>query len=73
MTETYTCQGIEYVVTESRYGLFTSIQTDGTPMTTAATKEACISVTDNIHIPVLKGTFDGYTSVGRKATVDGKL
>ena len=70
---TYSCQGVDYEVVESRFGLFTSIQPDGTRMTTAATKDACIYVTDNIHIPCLKGTFDGYTSTPRSATVQGKL
>ena len=73
MTESYSTQAIDYVITESRFGLFTSIQTDGTKMTTAATKEACQYVTDNIHIPCLKGTFEGYTSAPRSATVGGKL
>ena len=54
---TYSCQGIDYEVVESRFGLFTSVQTDGTKMTTAATKDACIYVTDRIHIPCLKGTL----------------
>ena len=73
MTDTYSCQGIDYVITESRFGLFTSITTDGTRMTTAGTKDACQWVTDNIHIPSLKGNFEGFTSTPRSSTVAGKL
>ena len=69
MTENY-----EYTVEESRYGLFTSIRTsDGTSMVTGLTEEACRLVTDTIHIPVLKGTFDGWTSTPRSSVVEGKL
>ena len=63
----------DYTVTESRFGLFTSVLTDGTKMVTAATEDACRFVTDHIHIPCLKGEFKGYTSVPRSATVEGKL
>ena len=64
---------ITYEITKSRYGLYTSVQTDGTRMTTAMTEDACRWVTDNIHIPVLEGTFKGITSIARSAVVDGKL
>ena len=63
----------DYTVVESRYGLFTSVLADGTKMTTALTEEACRFVTDNIRIPVMKGTFDGWTSTLGSAVVDGKL
>ena len=63
----------EYTIKQTRYGLYTSVLTDGTEMTTGLTKEGVRYVTDHIHIPVLKGEFDGWTSVGRSATVDGKL
>ena len=62
-----------YEIVKSRYGLYTSIFADGTPGTTALTKEACDWVTQNIRIPVMRGEFDGTTSVMGKAVVDGKL
>lgn len=69
MTENY-----EYTVERSRYGLYTSVRTsDGTSMVTGLTEEACRLVTDTIHIPVLKGTFDGWTSTPRSSVVEGKL
>jgi len=64
---------ITYEIQKSRYGLYTSVQTDGTRMVTGATEDACRWVTDNIHIPVLEGTYNGFTSIARSATVDGKL
>ena len=64
---------ITYEITKSRYGLYTSVQTDGTRMVTGMTEDACRWVTDNIHIPVLEDTFDGFTSIARSAVVDGKL
>ena len=69
MTENY-----EYTIKRSRYGLYTSVRTsDGTSMVTGLTEEACRLVTDTIHIPVLKGTFDGWTSTPRSSVVEGKL
>ena len=62
-----------YTIEQSRYGLYTSVLTDGTKMTTALTEEACRFVTDNIHIPVMKGTFTGRTSTLGSAVVGGKL
>ena len=62
-----------YTIIESRYGLFTSVFTDGTPGTTALTRDACDWVTRNIRIPVIRGEWDGVTSVMGKATVEGKL
>lgn len=62
-----------YDIVESRYGLFTSVFKDGTKGTTALTREACEWVTNNIRIPVMRGEFDGVTSVMGKAVVDGKL
>ena len=66
-------QNYDYDIVESRYGLFTSVLTDGTPMTTALTEEACRFVTDNIRIPVMKGKFDGFMSTLGSAVVGGKL
>ena len=64
----------EYEIRESRYGLHTSyLLSSGDAMVTGLTEEAVRLVTDTIHIPVLKGEFDGYTSIMGKATVDGKL
>ena len=62
-----------YEIVKSRYGLYTSVFADGTPGTTALTKEACDWVTQNIRIPVMRGEFDGTTSIMGKAVVDGKL
>ena len=70
---TYSTLDIEYTIQESRFGLFTSVQTDGTQMVTAASEPECVFVTDNIHIPCLKGCFEGFTSTPRSATVGGKL
>ena len=63
----------EYTINESRYGLYTSVLTDGERMVTASTEDDCRWVTDNIHIPVMKGEFDGYSSTPRIAVVEGKL
>ena len=62
-----------YDITKTKYGLYISILTDGTRMVTGMTEEAVRDVTDTIHIPVMKGEFDGYTSTPRKGVVDGKL
>ena len=62
-----------YTIEKSRYGLYTSVLKDGTQMTTALTEDACRYVTDNIRIPVLRGEYDGITSVMGTATVGGKL
>lgn len=63
----------DYTIKKSRFGLYTSVLSDGTRMTTALTEDACRYVTDNIRIPVMKGEFDGWTSTMGKAVVDGKL
>ena len=63
----------EYTIEKSRFGLYTSVLTDGTRMTTGMTEEAVRLVTDTIHIPVLKGEYDGWTSQRRSAIVTGKL
>ena len=62
-----------YEIVKSRYGLYTSVFADGTRGTTALTEEACDFVTKNIRIPVMRGEWDGVTSVMGKAVVDGKL
>ena len=62
-----------YTLSKSRYVLYTSILTDGTRIVTGMTEDAVRIVTDTIHIPVMKGEFDGYTSIPRKGVVDGKL
>ena len=67
-TETYA-----YSIKRTRYGLFTSVLDTGESMVTAYTEDACRSVTDEIHIPVLKGEYDGYTSQPFGGVVDGKL
>ena len=63
----------EYTVEKSRFGLYTSVKTDGTRMVTGLTEDAVRWVTDNIHLPVENGTFDGYTSTPRSSVVAGKL
>ena len=62
-----------YTITKSRYGLHTSTLTDGTRMVTGMTEEDVREITDTIHIPVMKGEYDGYTSTPRMGVVDGKL
>ena len=62
-----------YEIKQSRYGLYTSVFADGTRGTTALTEEACDYVTKNIRIPVMRGEWDGPTSIMGKAVVDGKL
>ena len=62
-----------YTIEQSRYGLYTSVLTDGTKLTTALTEEACRFVTDHIRIPVMKGEYDGFTSTLGSAVVGGKL
>jgi len=63
----------EFTIEQSRFGLYTSIDSDGNRMVTGLTREAVEFCTINIHIPVLQGTFDGYTSVPRSGVVAGKL
>ena len=62
-----------YTIKQSRYGLYTSVFADGTCGTTALTEDACRFVTDNIRIPVMRGEWDGPTSILGKAVVGGKL
>ena len=68
-----TDKNYDYTIVKSRYGLYTSVLTDGTKLTTALTEEACRFVTDEIRIPVMKGVFDGYQSTLGSAVVGGKL
>lgn len=63
----------EYTIEKSRFGLYTSIKTDGTRMVTGLTEKAVRWVTDNIHLPVEQGTYDGWTSKPRSSVVGGKL
>ena len=42
-------------------------------MVSGMTEDGVREVTDFIHIPVMKGEFDGYTSTPHKGVVDGKL
>ena len=62
-----------YTLVESRYGLFTSVLSDGTQMVTGLTEDGVRLVTDDIHIPVMKGEYDGFTSKPRSSVVEGKL
>ena len=62
-----------YTLVESRYGLFTSVLSDGTQMVTGLTEDSVRLVTDDIHIPVMKGEYDGFTSKPRSSVVEGKL
>jgi len=63
----------EFSIEKSRFGLYTSVLKSGDRMVTGPTEDACRWVTENIHIPVLKGEFDGYTSIPRNSVVEGKL
>jgi hypothetical protein len=62
-----------YTVSKSRFGLYTSILCSGGRMVSGSTLDGVVAVTNDIHIPVLRGTFDGYTSQSRTSVVDGKL
>lgn len=64
---------MKYTIEKSRFGLYTAIDDKGNRHTTGPTEEAVDWVMRNIRIPVLQGTFDGYTSKQRSSTVDGKL
>lgn len=66
-------ENYEFSIEKSRFGLYTSVLKSGDRMVTGPTEDACRWVTENIHIPVLKGEFDGYTSVPRSSVVAGKL
>ena len=63
----------DYIIEKSRFGLYTSVTTTGERMVTGMTEDAVRWVTNNIHIPVMLGTYDGYTSTPRRAVVEGKL
>lgn len=63
----------DFTIEKSRFGLYTSITTDGHKMVTGPTEEAVRIVTNEIHIPVMLGTFEGYTSEPRNSVVAGKL
>ena len=62
-----------YTIEQGRFGLYTSVTEDGERMVTGLTKEGVRFVTNRIHIPVMLGTFDGYTSIPRSGVVAGKL
>ena len=64
---------MKYSIKKTRYGLYTSITDDGTEMVTGLTEDAVRFVTDEIHIPVLDGTYNGFTSQARSSVVEGKL
>ena len=64
---------MKYSIEKTRFGLYTSVAEDGTKMVTGLTEDGVRFVTDEIHIPVLNGTFDGYTSQARSSVVEGKL
>ena len=64
---------MKYTVEQTRFGLYVSIDDKGNRMVTGLTEEGVRFVTENIHIPVLQGTFDGYTSKPRSSVVGGKL
>ena len=63
----------EYTIEKGRFGLYSSVTTDGERMVTGLTEEGVRYCTDMIHIPVMLGTFDGTTSEPRSSVVAGKL
>ena len=63
----------EYTIEKTRFGTYTSITTDGERMVSGLTEDAVRICTDTIHIPVMLGTFDGFTSEPRSSVVGGKL
>ena len=73
MESTYKCQYGTYTIKKTRFGLYQSYMEDGTPMLIGLTEDGVRYVTEEIHLPVLVGEFDGYTSVTRSGTVGGKL
>ena len=58
----------DFQVRKTRHGLYESVTKCGIKMVTALTEDACRQITTDIHIPVMLGTFDGYTSVGRSSS-----
>ena len=67
----YKTKGIEapdYTIRKTKYGMYESVTTDGQPMVTGMTEESVRYATNEIHIPVMLGTFDGYTSEGRSSS-----
>ena len=62
-----------YTIEKSRFGLYTSVLTDGTRMVCGLTEDGVRIVTDTVHIPVMEGEFTGWTSQGRSGVVAGKL
>ena len=58
----------DYTIEKTCYGLYESVTTCGVRMVTALTKEACRDITNDVHIPVLMGTFTGYTSKPRTSS-----
>ncbi len=63
----------EYTIIKNRFGTYTSVTTDGDKLVTGLTEEAVRICTDTIHVPVMLGTFDGFTSAPRSSVVLGKL
>ena len=64
---------MKYTIRKTRFGLYQSYDENDQAMVLGLTEEAVDWVTKNIHIPVLQGTFDGYTSTPRSGVVGGKL
>ena len=64
---------MKYTIRKTRFGLYQSYDENDQAMVLGLTEEAVDWVTKNIHIPVLQGTFDGYTSNPRSGVVGGKL
>ena len=62
-----------YQIVKSRFGLYTSIDAKGIRMNTAMTEEACRLCTEDIHLPVRHGCYNGWVSKPRSGEVDGKL
>lgn len=68
MTKPQLTEVPDYIIEKTRYGLYESVTTEGLRMVTALTEDACRQITNEVHIPVLMGTFDGYTSTPRTST-----
>lgn len=64
---------MNFMVDESRYGLFTSVAPDGSRMVTAMTEKICRRVTETIHIPSKFNCPSVTTVVVGSAYVSGKL
>ncbi len=70
--EWYVTDHGHFRINKSKWGTFVSIDSEGTNMVTAGTKDACLHVTPN-HMRWRVEGYDGPETVTHEGTVDGKL